>query len=618
MTRHYIRNNKFETRLFRSRVWSALAITGALFLILAARMFYLQVLQHTQYQTLSEKNRVTILPIAPNRGLIFDRNGVILADNQPSFSLNIIPEQTENLKATLDEIDALIGLSDEQRKRFDREKTRRRRFEGVPLVLNMTEEQSATIQVNKYRLPGVNVVGDLVRQYPQTSTFAHIIGYVGRINDQDLLNIDPAEYSASLYLGKTGIEKFYEKELHGTTGYQHIETDVRGRVVRILDTIEPIPGQNLYLTIDSELQKKIEEVMGETRGAVVAVDPSNGDILALVSNPSFDPNLFVTGIDHETYKNLSQDIDQRLFNRALRGQYPPASTVKPMFALQALETNTVNTSFAIHDPGYFSLPGQSHQYRDWVKGGHGSVNVYRAIVVSCDTFFYTVAWKMGIRKLADILHQFGFGSKTNVDISGEIGGLVATPEWKRAKYNQAWYPGETVITGIGQGYTLATPLQLAQMASILANAGPRFQMHVVNARELYNGEFVEQTGEALTPVYPGSKHWELVRNAMQDVTRGGTASYLSSAPYPIAGKTGTAQVFSLPQGAKYNHADVEEHLRDHTLFIGYAPADNPKIAIAIVAENEKGAGRKARALFDVYLGYNEDGTVTDSEHTVQQ
>ncbi len=617
MTRHYIRNNKFETRLFRSRVWFALAITGALFLVLLARMFYLQVLHHTEYQTLSEKNRVTILPIAPNRGLIFDRNGVILADNQPSFSLNIIPEQTENLKDTLNAIDELIGLSDEQRKRFDKEKTRRRRFEGVPLVLNMTEEQSAIIQVNNYRLPGVNVVGDLVRKYPQSSTFAHIIGYVGRINDQDLLQIDQAEYRASLYLGKTGIEKYYENELHGTTGYQHIETDVRGRVVRILDTIEPIPGQNLYLTIDSVLQKKIEEVMKDTRGAVVAIDPSNGDILALVSNPSFDPNLFVTGIDHETYDNLSHDINQPLFNRALRGQYPPASTVKPMFALQALETKAVDTKFTIHDPGYFSLPGQSHQYRDWVKGGHGDVNVYKAIVISCDTFFYTAAWKMGIRKLADILHQFGFGSKTNVDIAGEIGGLVATPEWKRAKFNQAWYPGETVITGIGQGYTLVTPLQLAQMASILANAGPHFQMHVVNTRELHNGEFVEQMGEALTPVYPGSPHWDTVRAAMHDVTRSGTAAYLANAPYPIAGKTGTAQVFSLPPGAKYNHADIEEHLRDHTLFIGYAPADSPKIAVAIIVENQKGAGRKARDIFDVYLGYNEDGTATNSEHTVQ-
>jgi penicillin-binding protein 2 len=618
MTRHFIRNHKFETHLFKSRVWTALFITGLLFVGLLVRMFYLQVIHHTEYQTLSEKNRVTILPLSPNRGLIFDRNGVILADNKPSFSLNIVPEQTQNLQATLDQINQLIGLSDEQLKRFTKEKTRRRRFEGVPLVLNMTEEQTAIIQLNAYRLPGVNVVGDLVRQYPQANTFAHIIGYVGRINDQDLTEIDQEEYAASLYLGKTGIEKYYENELHGKTGFQYIETDVMGRVVRILNTTEPTPGNNLYLTIDSELQKKIEEVMKDSRGAVVAIDPKNGDILAMVSQPSFDPNLFVVGIDHQTYDQLSHDINQPLFNRALRGQYPPASTVKPMFALQALETNTIDTSFRINDPGYFSLPGSSHEYHDWVQGGHGVVDVFRGIVVSCDTFFYTVAWKMGIGKLTQILHKFGFGKKTGVDIAGEIGGLVASPEWKRAKYNQPWWPGETVITGIGQGYTMVTPMQQAQMAGILANAGRHFQLHVVNAQELFNGEFVEQSGGELEPVYLNSKHWTTVREAMKDVTgTGGTAAYLSGTPYSVAGKTGTAQVFSLPPGAKYNHNNLEEHLRDHTLFIGYAPADDPQIAIAIVAENQKGAGRKARAIFDLYLGYNEDGTAANREHPVQ-
>lgn len=619
MTRHYIRDNKAETRIFRSRVLAALIITGALLVVLAGRMFYLQVIHHTEYQTLSEKNRVTVLPLPPNRGLIFDRNGVILADNQPSYSLNIIPEQTENLKATLDEIDKLIGLTEEQRKRFDKEKTRRRRFEGVPLVLNMTEEQAAIIQINNYKLPGVNVVGDLVRQYPQSTTFAHIIGYVGRINDQDIGQIDEDEYAASLYIGKTGIEKYYEKELHGKTGHQYIETDVMGRVVRILSTTEPTPGNNLYLTIDSQLQKKIEEVMKDSRGAVVAVDPKNGDILAMVSNPSFDPNLFVTGIDHETYDQLSHDINQPLFNRALRGQYPPASTVKPMFALQALETGTIDLGFRISDPGYFMLPGSSHEYRDWVKGGHGVVDVVRGIAVSCDTFFYTVAWKMGVTKQIDIFKKFGFGRKTEVDIAGEIGGLVASPEWKRAKYNQPWYPGETVITGIGQGYTMVTPMQQAQAAAILANAGRHFQLHVVNMQELFNGEFLEHTGQELEPVYPNSKYWSTIHTGMGDVTSGGgTAAYLSGTPYKVAGKTGTAQVFSLPQGAKYNHDQVEEHLRDHTLFIGYAPADDPKIAIAIVAENQKGAGKKARAIFDVYLGYNEDGTPANSEHPAPQ
>ena len=352
--------------------------------------------------------------------------------------------------------------------------------------------------------------------------------------------------------------------------------------------------------------------MGDSRGAVVAIDPKNGAILALISNPNFDPNVFVTGIDYKTYDDLTHDINQPLFNRALRGQYPPASTVKPMFALQALETEAISPNFRISDPGYFSLPNSSHVYRDWRKGGHGSVNVFRGIVVSCDTFFYTIAAKMGITKLADIFHKFGFGSKTSVDIAGEIGGLVATPEWKKRRHGKPWYPGETVITGIGQGYTMATPLQMAQMAGALANGGPRFQMHVVNATELPNGKFTEHVPEPLEPVYPQSRHWPLVRDAMKHVTAGGgTASYLAGAPYKIAGKTGTAQVYSLPPGTRYNAADVEEHLRDHTLFVGYAPADDPQIAVAIIVENEKGAGRKARAIFDLYLGYNEDGTTAN-------
>jgi len=362
-----------------------------LFSTLLVRMFYLQVIQHEKYETLSEKNRVTVLPIPPNRGLIFDRNGIILADNIPTFSLHIVPEQTENLSQTLNEVDKLIGLTVEQRERFQKEMTRRRRFEGVPLLPTMTEDQAATIQVNSYRLPGVNVVGGLLRHYPKGEIFAHIIGYVGRINDYDLRHIDQSQYRATLYIGKTGIEKFYESELHGDSGYQHVETDARGRVLRVLQTIEPTPGHNLYLTIDSKLQEKAEELMRDTRGAVIAIDPQSGDILTLVSHPNFDPNLFVKGIDHETYNDLTTDIDQPLFNRALRGQYPPASTIKPMIALQGLETKTVTYNFAINDPGYFQLPNSSHVYRDWRKGGHGSVNFVTGIVESCDTYFFTFA-----------------------------------------------------------------------------------------------------------------------------------------------------------------------------------------------------------------------------------
>lgn len=605
MKRNIIRNTKHEIQSFRFRVIFLMVFFIMLFGALLMRMYYLQITQHDKYQTLSEKNRVTVLPIPPNRGLIFDRNGVILADNIPTFSLHIVPEQTEDLDETLAEIDKLIGLTIEQRERFAKELTRRRRFEGVPLLVNMTEDQAATIQVNSYRLPGVNVVGGLIRHYPKGEIFAHIIGYVGRINDFDMKHIDPAQYRATLYIGKTGVEKFYESELHGDSGYEHVETDARGRVLRVLDTIEPTPGYNLYLTIDSKLQEKAEELMKDTRGAVIALDPKTGDILTLVSHPNFDPNLFVKGIDHETYNDLSTDIDQPLFNRALRGQYPPASTIKPMFALQGLETGTITTRFTISDPGYFQLPNSSHVYRDWRKGGHGTVNVETGVIESCDTFFYTLASKLGIEGLSDIYFRFGFGKPTGVDIAGEVSGLVPTPEWKKAKRGEPWYRGETVITGIGQGFTMVTPLQQAHMAATLANRGIRYQPHVVNAMELYNGDFIEVEGATLSPVYPDSVHWPTIQKAMEQVIHSyrGTAAYLSNSPYRMAGKTGTAQVFSVPQGRKYDASAIEERLRDHSLFIGYAPADDPKIAIAVIVENKSGAARIGRAVFNAYLGY---------------
>ncbi len=604
MKKHFIKNIRHETLAYQTRIVVAAMFVFLLFFILIARMYYLQIVQHDKYQTLSDKNRVAVFPITPNRGLIYDRNGILLADNLPSFGLHIVPEQVDDLAATLKLVDELIGLNERQLENFNREKKRRRRYEGIPLRLNITEDEAAIIAVNSYRLPGVNVVAGLMRHYPEGDVFAHILGYVGRINETELQQIDPVQYRATQFIGKTGVERYYETYLHGEVGAENVETDVRGRVLRILDIKEPIPGNNLYLTIDINLQKKAEKLMENTRGAIVAIDPNTGAILTLLSHPNFDPNLFVQGIDQETYDNLMHDIDQPLFNRALRGQYPPASTIKPALALQALNAKTITKNSKIHDPGYFKLPNSSHQYRDWVKKGHGGdVNITKAIVESCDTFFYWLGNKMGIRDVSEAMRAFGLGSPVGVDISGELGGLVPSPEWKRATKNEPWYPGETVIASIGQGFTMVTPMQLAHMTSALAVKGKRVKPHVVAAIQLPNGDMVEIKTEELPPAYLGSEHWNTVHEAMKNVIHGerGTARYIAKAPYKIAGKTGTAQVFSVRQGEKYDVSIVAERLRDHSLFIGYAPADNPKIAIAVILENKTGAARVAKQVFDAYL-----------------
>ncbi len=604
MKHHFIRNIRRETKHYRWRMGASVCFVIVLFLVLIARMYYLQIVQYEKYNTLSEKNRVAVLPIAPNRGLIFDRNGVLLADNLPTFAIHIVPEQAENLDETLALVDKLIGLSERQMTNFEREKKRRRRYEGVPLRLNISEDEAATIAVNSYRLPGVNVVGGLMRYYPEGEVFAHILGYVGRINEQELQQIDPARYRATQFIGKTGVERYYENYLHGDIGLENVETDVRGRVLRVLSIDEPVAGNNLYLTIDINLQKKAEKLMENTRGAIVAIDPHNGAILTLLSHPNFDPNLFVQGIDHESYDNLTGDIDQPMFNRAIRGQYPPASTVKPVIALQALHKGIINTQTSIPDPGYFKLPNSTHLYRDWISEGHGgSVNITRALIESCDTFFYWMGDKMGIRNITESVVAFGLGSPTGVDISGELSGLVPSPEWKRATKNEPWYPGETVIASIGQGFFIATPMQLAHMSATLATRGKRVKPHVVAAIELSNGDMMEIETEELPPAFKGSQHWNTIQESMKSVIHSsrGTARFLSDNPYKIAGKTGTAQVFSVPQGEKYDASVIEERLRDHSIFIGYAPADNPTIAIAVIVENKNGASRIGKQVFDAYL-----------------
>ncbi len=612
MPKHFIRNFQRETRLFNTRVYTGMLLIGLVFCLLLVRLFYLQVLKHDVYTTLSDQNRITVLPLPPNRGLIYDRNGILLANNVPTFSIHIVPEQTENLKETIKALQSLVKLTEEDIDRFYKEGRRRRQFEGVPLLLNISEDDAAIISMNTYRLPGVNLVGTLMREYPYGSEFSHLLGYVGRINEEELKSLNPDQYRATLYMGKTGLEKYYENILHGETGYQKVETDARGRVLRILDTKEATPGANLYLSIDSHLQLAAEKAFEEGRGAIVAIEPQTGELLAFVSQPGFDPNVFVRGINHADYKALSTDMDQPLYNRALRGLYPPASTVKPIVALQALEKHTISPNFSIWDPGYYRLGGKGRQYRDWVKNGHGQVDVHKAIAQSCDVFFYTIAHYMEIRTLGESFMQFGYGTKTGVDIFGETAGLVPTPEWKKGRYNQVWYPGETLSTGIGQGYTMVTPIQMAHAIATLANRGIRIRPHAVATIGYADGRLENPTPDILSPVIASDANWDIITKGMYAVIQSdrGTARYIANPHYDIAGKTGTAQVFNLPQNAKYHPELVADHLKDHSLFIGYAPAENPTIAVAVIVENKqkKSGAMVAKDVFDAYLLPTKEGS----------
>lgn len=599
------KDNQREIRLHGSRVGVMSVIVGVLLCGLVARAFYLQVLRYEHYSTISDENRIQTSPIAPNRGLILDRNGKVLAENRPSFSLNIVKEQTTDLPALISTLQALLKLSPEEVNSFrERIAHGTRPLESLPLHSRLTDEELAIVAVNRHRLPGVRIETELVRYYPWAETLAHGLGYVNRINEDDLDLLDPVNYDGTNYVGRTGVERQYESVLHGRVGYQQVETNAYGRIMRVLDRIEPQPGSNLGLYLDFDTQKAAYDGMAGRRGAVIALDPLTGGILAFVSTPGFDPNLFVTGISGSDYRYYAEHPDRPLYNRAIQGQYPPGSTVKPMMALAALHYGTVTPTFTISDPGFFRLPGDSHQYRDWKKGGHGTVDVYKAVVQSCDTFFYTVGYRMGIDKMAGFLGGFGLGSRTGIDVPNELPGVLPSPEWKRKALKQPWYGGETISVVIGQGYMLMTPLQMAVATATIANRG--FSV---------TPTFVKKIDAASLPPPPrrrtiaieNPQWWDLVINAMSDVVRpGGTASMMGRGlQYTMAGKTGTAQVRGIAQGAKYNEAEVAERHRDHALFIAFAPVDSPRIAIAVLVENgahgSTAAAPIARAVADAWL-----------------
>ncbi|MCK4742941.1 MAG: penicillin-binding protein 2 [Sulfuriflexus sp.] len=603
-----IKDHGNETRLFKRRAIVAISVVIIMMLGIVARLIYLQIYSHQHYSTLSQKNRLKIVPLPPTRGLIYDRNGLLLAKNIPSFSLELIPEQVKDIDKTLERLGQFISIRDSDRAHFKRLVKQKRRFQSIPLRYRLTEEEVARFSVNRHLYKGVSIQARLIRYYPFGKEGVHTIGYVGRIDARELQRIDTANYSATTHIGKLGIERSYEDELHGQVGYQQEEVNAQNRTLRILDSTPPIAGKNLHLNIDIKLQAYADKVLGDYRGSIVAIDPRNGALLAMVSKPNYDPNPFVTGISVKNYSVLRDSPDKPLFNRTILGQYPPGSTVKPFIGLAGLDAGLANNS--LFCPGWFELEGDERRYRDWKKHGHGETNLDKAIVQSCDVFFYELAKNLRITQMHKFMTQFGFGQKTGIDIIGELAGLFPSREWKRHKRGQAWFPGETVITGIGQGFTLTTPLQLASATATLAMNGLRFKPSIVQSMQgNENVEPVQQLATRYKSVLlKEPQNWQRVKRSMMRVmhsARGTARGSGRGAAYKIAGKTGTAQVFGIAQDAEYNEEEIDLRLRDHSLFVGFAPFEKPTIAIAVIAENGGSGGHIAapiaRKVLDAYL-----------------
>jgi penicillin-binding protein 2 len=607
-----LRDQRHELTVFRSRLTLVGLLALAAFGVLVTRFVWLQVIQREHYHTLAEANRISVVPVVPNRGIILDRNGEVLAANYSAYTLEITPAKVGNVERAIDDLAQVMEVSARDRRRFRKLQEESKNFESLPIRTRLTEEEVAKFAVNRFRFPGFEIKARLFRSYPHGEVASHAVGYIGRINEADVRRIDAqgnaTNYKGTDHIGKLGIEGAYEKDLHGATGSEQVEIDAGGRAIRSLARSEPQSGNNLVVTLDIKLQRIAEEAFQDFRGALVAIDPRTGDVLALVSKPGYDPNLFVDGIDPHNWDALNNSPDKPLNNRALRGQYPPGSTIKPFMALAALGYGKRTPEQTISDPGQWMLPGVSRPFRDWKKGGHGTVNLHRSIVVSCDTYYYGVANDLGVDAIHRFMTQFGFGERTGIDIEGELPGLQPSSDWKWKRFKQKWYAGDTISVGIGQGYWLATPMQLATATATLANGGtpvhPRLVRAVQDSRTLAVRELPlkNEGSPAFKP-----EHLELVRAAMIDVTRpGGTASVASAgAPYLIAGKTGTAQVVGMKAGEKYDEKRMSERNRDHALFIAYAPADNPTIAVAVLVENgshgSTTAAPIARQVFDFHI-----------------
>jgi penicillin-binding protein 2 len=609
-----IRNTQRELYYFQLRLGVAGVIVIVAFTILFARFFYLQVIQHQYYDTKAEDNRISIVPLQANRGLIVDRNGVVLARNYSAYTLDLTLSKIADLEGTIDALSAIVDIQPKDRRRFQRMREELRSPDSLPIRTRLTDEEVARVAVNRHRFPGVDIKGKLFRQYPLGEVASHVVGYLGRIDDRDLERIEEAgdapNYKGTDHIGKTGLEQSYENALHGTTGFRQVETDASGRIVgEPIRTAPAVSGNNLSLTLDVGLQEAAERAFGENRGALVAIEPTTGAVLAFVSKPGYDLNLFIDGIDPVSWDALNNSPERPLNNRALTGLYPPGSTFKPFMALAALELGTRTPSQLIFDPGYFVLG--SNRFRDFKADGHGYVDMVKSIVLSCDTYYYMLANDLGIDNIARFMSQFGFGARTGIDVEGEAAGVLPSPEWKMKRFKtpeqQRWYAGETISIGIGQGYNAYTPLQLALAVATLANDGVMYRPHFVNYIENpKTGErsYVEPRVVKTVPLK--DRNLEVIKLAMAGVNKEGTsAGAFAGAKYTSAGKTGTAQVVALKQNEKYVEANVAEHLRDHALFIAFAPVENPKIALAVLVENAgfgaRAAAPIARRALDYYL-----------------
>lgn len=606
-----IKDNLRESRLFNERAAIALFITILLLLAIGGRLVYLQVISHEHFSTLSEGNRINIVAVPPMRGFIFDRNGVLLAQNIPSFSLEIIPEQVADLDSTIEELREFITITDDDIRRFRRQQRQNRPFNSISLRLHLNDSELAHFAINRHRFPGVETEARVIRHYPHGTLTAHTVGYVGRISEEELQQIDTRNYSATRFIGKVGVERFYEGVLHGEVGFKQVEANALGRRLREFEHTRPNHGRNIHLTLDAGLQQVAERALEGRRGAVVAVDPRNGDVLTFVSMPSYDPNLFVTGIDVPTFNSLQNSPDRPLFNRALNGQYPPGSTVKPLIGLAGLENGRVRINSTTFCPGWFSLEGDSHRYRDWKRQGHGPIDLEQAIVESCDVYFYDLALALGIDRIHEYLSMFNLGRQTGIDLVGESPGLLPSRDWKRTHRQQPWYRGETLITGIGQGYMLTTPLQLAHSTAVLAMQGRDYTPRLVRALETPgDGQIEIQEPKLREPVaVVDAGNWQDIIESMRKTvhTNRGTAFAISrGVEYTIGGKTGTAQVFGIGQEEEYVAEELEERLRDHALFVAFAPIDNPRIAVAVIVENAGSGSAEAapiaRKVMDHYFG----------------
>ncbi|WP_193038927.1 penicillin-binding protein 2 [Pseudoalteromonas nigrifaciens] len=605
-----IRDHSAEANLFARRAFVGFIFILALIAILLSNLYKIQVDDHQNYQTRSNDNRIKVIPIAPNRGLIYDRNGVLLAENKPVYNLEVIPEDVADLPLSLEQVSKIITISEQEKTDFLDDIKHTRRFKSQVLKARLDETEVAKFSVNQHKFPGFSIEARLARYYPFGDTLTHALGYVARLNRKELNKLTQEDqatnYRATHDIGKLGIEKYYEELLHGQVGSQHVEVNNRGRIIRTLSMLPPQPGSDLVLTLDIGLQQIAQHALKDMRGAIVVMDAKDGGVLALYSNPSYDPNLFVHGISSKNYKALLNP-DRPLINRATQGRYAPASTVKPHMAILALEENIVSESTSMWDPGFFQIPNVEHKWRDWKRWGHGHVDVYKAIEESCDTYFYDAAYRLGITKISNFMSRFGFGELSGIDIHEETTAILPSKEWKENRFKESWWRGDTISVGIGQGYWTATPIQIANATNILVNRGINHPPHLVQVVKKDN-DIIQINNEEKPPVIlKNPHHWQIALDAMHNTVKkvSGTAhKAFKGTNYDSAGKTGTAQIVSIAQGERYDADALKERQRDNTIYIGFAPYNDPKIVVSVILENNHGGVQIARQLMDYYFAAN--------------